>query len=368
MKKMTALAREKRDRTLKLLAGDEPSVNLNARYPEVEMSRAYAWYNTNYTVEEGKEWLISYLENKQYSSATINYVKAQQVPMVVCSIARLLSRNITIMEKSLKFFDSYLSNIKENTSSELKVKKVVNYIKPPSVDDKVDLIMTNIEYAFDSLITTWSYNYSLYNDIKASGIKAPTVKEIHTKLQPRIAQIIELMDSGKSSDLHEYYDSYNKTQLKKIAEFHRMLDEDCKKAMQVTKIVRQRKKRTVNATKAVSKLKYKKEDNSLKIVSVNPANILNSSILVTYNTKYKRMTVFVAKEDSKLSVKGTSILNYDETKSMSTRVRKPNEALNAILSGTTNSITKTFDKFKSTVTIPTNRINEETILVRVSHG
>lgn len=366
MKKMTALAREKRDRTLKLLTGDEPNINLNARYPEVEMSRAYTWYNTNYSVEEGKEWLISYLESKQYPSTVISYVKVQSVPMVVCSIARLLSRDITIMEKSLKFFNSFLSNLKENTNSELKVKKVVNYIKPPSVDDKVDLIMTNIEYAFDNLITTWNYNYSLYNDIKASGIKAPTVKEIHTKLQPRIAQIIELMDSGKSSDLHEYYDSYTKTQLKKIAEFHRMLDEDCKKAMQATKITRTRKKRNVNADKAVKNLKYKKEDNSLKIVSVEPVKILNSTILVTFNTKYKRMTVFIAKDDHKLSVKGTSILNYDETKSVSTRVRKPADALAAISSGTTNSITKTFQKFKGVDIAPTNRINEETILVRVA--
>jgi len=361
MKDKTAQIRQKREKVIKLLSGDEPTVDLNKPYPEAEMIRAYSWYSSNYTVEDGREWLMNYLKINNHSATVIANVKSKQIPMVVCSIARMLSRDITLPEKTMKFFNNFI-NTRDASPVEIKTKKI-QYIKPPTVDNKIEMIMANIEEATDKLLNTWECDYSLYNDIKAQEIKSPSVKEIHTRLMPRISQIIELMDGN--TNIKEYYSSYSKAELKKLIDFHRMLDNDCKKALQATKIVRQRKKKQgVNADKVLKSFKYKKEDNSLKTVSVDPAKILTSSTLVVYNTKYKRMTVFVANEDSKLSVKGTSILNYDESKSLSKRVKKPEEAITAILGGTPNSILKTFAKFKSEAKVPTNRINEDTIILR----
>lgn len=363
MKSISAKVREKRSLVAKLLAGDEPTVNLNSRFPEVELTRAYSWYNTNYTPEESREWLLNYLKNNNYSQDIIDNVTQKQVPMVFCSIARLLTRSIDLPEKTLSNFNKFLEEL--SSRAEYKAKRVV-YIKPQTVDSKIENIMSNIEDAVDRLILTSSYDYSLYNDIKSNDIKSPSVKEIYTRLQPRIQQVLEMADNPKSS-IGEYYAKHTREQKKAIIQFHRMLETDCKKALQATKVVRQnRKKRPVSAEKVLKSFKYKKEDSSFKILSVEPSKILNSSVLVVYNTKYKRMTVFVAKEGVNLSVKGTSIQNYDESKTESKRVRKPEEAISQILSGTTNSILKTFAKFKSNTQTITNRINEDTLLLRVA--
>ena len=364
MKNITAKMREKRNLVAKLLSGDEPTVNINSRFPEVEVSRAYSWYNTNYTPEEAREWLNTYLKNQEYSQTFIDSIMQKQVPMVYCSIARLLTRNIELPEKTMINFNKFLKQ-ETDTRIELKVKRVV-YVKQQTVDSKIDSIMSNIEEATDQLILTSSFDYSLYNDIKSQDIKSPSVKEIYNRLQPRIMQALELADNPKSS-IGEYYSKHTREQKKAIIQFHRMLENDCRKALQATKVVRQnRKKRPVSAEKVLKSFKYKKEDGLLKIHSVEPAKILNSSTLVVYNTKYKRMTVFIAKEGENLSVKGTSIQNYDESKTESKRMKKPEEAITQILSGTNNSILKSFAKFKSTPQTITNRINEDTLLLRVA--
>lgn len=363
MKNNTAKIREKRDLVAKLLSGDEPTVNINSQYPDVELAKAYSWYNTNYTVEEGREWLFSYLKSKNYSQDIIDNVKQRNIPMVFCSIARLLSRNLQLPERTLNNFNKFLvPQAIDNTE----VKKRVTYVKLPSVDTKIETIIQNIEDATDHLIKHSTFDYSLYNDIKSQEIKSPSVKEIYTRILPRIEQVIEMADNP-NSDISEYYTSFTKEQKKTLIAFYKMLDADCKKALQATKVVRQnKKKRTISTEKVLKAFKYKKEDNSLKTLSVEPSKILTSSTLVVYNTKYKRMTVFVAKEGEKLSVKGTSILNYDEEKSGAKRVKKPEEAISQITSGTTNSILKTFAKFKSKPQTISNRINEDTLLLRVA--
>lgn len=363
MKNNTAKIREKRNLVAKLLSGDEPTVNINSQYPDVELAKAYSWYNTNYTVEEGREWLFSYLKNKGYSQHIIDNVKQRNVPMVFCSIARLLSRDLQLPERTLNNFAKFLE---PQTTDNIEVKKRTIYVKPPSVDNKIEAIIQNIEDATDHLIRSSTFEYSLYNDIKSQEIKSPSVKEIYARILPRIDQVIQMADNP-NSDINEYYKSFNKEQKKTLIAFYKMLDADCKKALQATKVVRQnKKKKTINSEKVLKSFKYKKEDNSLKTLSVDPSKILNSETLVVYNTKYKRMTVFVAKEGEKLSVKGTSILNYDESKSGAKRVRKPEEAISQILSGTSNSILKTFAKFKSNPQTMSNRINEDTLLLRVA--
>jgi len=364
MKTVNAKVREKRNLVAKLLAGDEPTVNLDAKFPEVELIKAYSWYNTNYTPEEGREWLTSYLKSRNYSLEFINDIMSKQVPMVFCSIARLLLRDIALPEKTMNNFNKFLEQqLPERV--EIKTKRVT-YIKAPTVDYKIESIMSNVEEATDQFMTTGSYDYSLYNDIKSQDIKSPSVKEIYNRLIPRIQQVLELADNPKS-DIAEYYSKYTREQKKVIIQFHRMLETDCRKSLQATKVVRQnRKKRPTSSEKLLKNFKYKKEDASLKILSIEPSKILTATILVVYNTKYKRLTVFVAKEDEKLSVKGTSIQNYNEAKTASKRVKKPEEATSQILSGTNSSILKTFAKFKSKPQTITNRINEDTLLLRVA--
>lgn len=88
-----------------------------------------------------------------------------------------------------------------------------------------------------------------------------------------------------------------------------------------------RVKKAPSKEKIVSKLKFAKENKPLKIVSINPADIVGASELWIYNVKTRKLGKYLAASYQTLSVKGTSIIGFDADKSISKTLRKPEEQL-----------------------------------------
>jgi len=103
----------------------------------------------------------------------------------------------------------------------------------------------------------------------------------------------------------------------------------------------------------------------LKIASVDPAKLLEASELWAYNTKYKEMAHYVASDRGGLTVKGTTLQNWDPDQSSKRKVRKPEDFLPQILKGGPKAIIKRFGELKTKSTSCNGRINESTILLRI---
>jgi hypothetical protein len=125
-----------------------------------------------------------------------------------------------------------------------------------------------------------------------------------------------------------------------------------------------RKKKPVSQEKLVSKLKYKKEDSSLGIVSLNPIEIVGSKEVWVYNTKTRKIAQYKAVDERGLSVKGASLLNYS-TDSAEKTLRKPVETLAEFKKASKVKL-RTFLKDLSTVDIPCNgKLNENHVILRI---
>lgn len=79
--------------------------------------------------------------------------------------------------------------------------------------------------------------------------------------------------------------------------------------------------------KAASKITHKDEDATLGIRSVDPTNVVGAIAAIVFNTKNRHCEIYLAKDDSKLSVQGARITNYDEIKSIGKTLRKPESDL-----------------------------------------
>jgi len=124
-------------------------------------------------------------------------------------------------------------------------------------------------------------------------------------------------------------------------------------------------KKTVPAEKIVAKLKYKKADEPLKLVSINPADILGAKELWTYNTKSRKLGKYIASEFADLGVKGTSIVNFDENKSVQKTLRKPIDQLKDFKAAGKVALRKFLDDINAVDTKMNGRINEEIMLLKV---
>ncbi len=137
--------------------------------------------------------------------------------------------------------------------------------------------------------------------------------------------------------------------------------------MQESKINRKpRAKKVVPADKIVAKLKYKKTDEPLKLVSINPADILGSKELWIYNTKTRKLGKYVAADFNELGVKGASITGFSEANSIQKTLRKPVEQLKEFKAAGKVALRKFLEDIKATDTKLNGRLNEETILLKVA--
>jgi hypothetical protein len=136
-----------------------------------------------------------------------------------------------------------------------------------------------------------------------------------------------------------------------------------------------RKAKPKSADKLVSKLKYLKTDDKFKLASVRPEDIIGASELWVFNTKTRKLGKYIAKnidpkglgrDGSGLSVKGTTIIGYDETHSIQKTMRKPADQIAEFKKAGKVKLRSFLDDIKTTDTKLNGRCNPETILLKVS--
>lgn len=208
--------------------------------------------------------------------------------------------------------------------------------------------------------------FKLLNLLRGKQVKAAHARIIKDFYQRQANEYIELQE-GKCEQLKEAYSHLSKAQVKKIVTFYQEILSACDMMMQEAKVNRKpRAKKSKPAEKIVEKLKYLKQDDKLKLVSINPTDILGSKELWIFNTKTRKIGKYVAGEFTELNVKGTSITGFDEHKSVQKTLRKPEEQLKEFKSAGKVQLRKFLDDIKAVDIKLNGRINEDTILLKIN--
>ena len=101
--------------------------------------------------------------------------------------------------------------------------------------------------------------------------------------------------------------------------------------------------------------------------SVNPVDVIGAQELWVYNTKTRRLGRYIADSlQGPLGIKGTAITGYDEAKSVSKTLRKPEEKLQEFTRASKVQLRKFMDEIRATATLLNGRINTDTVLLKVA--
>ncbi len=135
-----------------------------------------------------------------------------------------------------------------------------------------------------------------------------------------------------------------------------------------------RKPKVYSADKLVAKLKYCVTDDKFKLASVSPDQIIKADELWVFNIKTRKLGKYIAKnidpkgmgrDGTGLSVKGTTIIGFDETKSIQKTLRKPEDQIKDFKSAGKVKLRTFLDDIKTTDTKLNGRCNPETVLLKV---
>jgi hypothetical protein len=266
-----------------------------------------------------------------------------------------------------------ISEGKDDTDDSDVVVEVKKDVYTPSIQERVrdaSMLMTEeIETAIESFQTDPEAfdpkAFKILNVLKAKQAKAAHARIIREFYNRDLEELQEAATT-KDEQLKEAYNHLSKVQLRKITAFYQEIVSACEMLAQEAKVNRKPKaKKAVPAEKIVAKLKYKKADEPLKLVSINPADILGAKELWTYNTKSRKLGKYIASEFADLGVKGTSIINFDENKSVQKTLRKPIDQLKEFKAAGKVALRKFLDDINAVDTKMNGRINEEIMLLKV---
>jgi len=209
--------------------------------------------------------------------------------------------------------------------------------------------------------------FKMLNLLKGKGAKAAHARIIRDFYARDLAELNELAGGKADEQLREGYSHRSRKQIKNFIAFLQEIESACNMLMQEAKVNRApRKTKAVSKDKVVAKLKYMKSNEPLKLVSINPTDIIGAKELWVYNTKSRKLGKYVAGEYMELGVKGTSITGFNETQSICKTLRKPEEKLKEFKAAGKVQLRKFLDEINATDTKMNGRINEETILLKVS--
>ena len=226
------------------------------------------------------------------------------------------------------------------------------------IEDALELFVKDPE-AFDPKA------FKLLNLLRGRQVKAAHARIIKNWYQRQHDEYIELQQ-GQCEQLKEGYSHLTKSQVKKIVTFYNEILTACDMLAQEAKINKKpRAKKPTDKSKLVAKMKHLKQDDKLKLVSINPQDIIGAKELWVFNTKTRKLGKYIAADFQELSVKGTSITGFDQLLSVQKTLRKPEEQLKEFKSAGKVQLRKFLDDIKAVDIKLNGRVNEDTILIRV---
>jgi len=348
---------------------------------------AMAYYRTEFKASDLKPAVIKWMTSNDYPKNIIEAFKKSKdfrCNGTMGGIASCLLRGMPAVRadfnhgrNSALWLGDQIADIVENSKMDVEDEEteIKNVVPQISIQERVREATFGMTEEIEDAIQRWqtdpdNFNpkeFKVLNLLKGKQAKAAHARIIRDFYARDLAELEELASGNADEQLREGYSHRSKKQIRTFIEFLREVNEACTMLMQEAKVTRKpRAKKAVPADKVVAKMKYLKTFEPLKLVSINPTDILGAKELWVYNTKYRKLGRYTAAEYQELNVKGTSITGFDEVRSICKTLRKPEEKLKEFKAAGKVQLRKFLEDINATDARMNGRINEETILLKIA--
>jgi hypothetical protein len=226
-------------------------------------------------------------------------------------------------------------------------------------------IMSDLDDLEDSWIGGEEADFDLYNRFRYHGLTGKAAEPVRRVLE---GWLLDFNDAyhKRCDQAVEGYSHIKRSVMRRRIKHVELMLADCDKLKAASAATRKvRKPRVKSADKQVVNMKYKKEDNDYKLVSINPISIVGSYRLYVFNAKTREITEYVSGKVDGFSVKGTTLQGFDPDNSRKIRLRKPEDFIKIAQSKTPRQINTAWSKLTTKESKPNGRINTDCILLRI---
>jgi len=296
--------------------------------------RALNWYNVEVDGKAKRTWTLNEFKKERGLLDSVHDREFRQIGTLI----RIRANGNTLAESEEKFIQSELDRILELAKSNaakaaVKRDEDTSPVVRITAEDRNEESATQLMAEFNSMID--DYTIDRDNTPNLLALKKLRANTAVTKLVvPRLEKVLATYE-----------------------QFVQELGQNQKVSQPRVKA-----KKEVPPAKIVASVKYKPDSPELGLKSIPPVRMLGTIEVWCYNTKYKRLQKYVAVQGETISVRGTTLLNFDPTKSTQLGIRKPG-ALKELNGKGRISHDQYLKTLKTVHGTPTGRLNEDTIIL-----
>ena len=346
---------------IKAILSNNKEPKFSGELSQSQLTQALNWYAQNRDSKDATKYASDFLKKKHKITASDGL---KTVPSTFGFLCRIVSTGGVLAGSNATFFDETISKLKQSTpvvkQTTTNVLSIQDHIKRKASD-----CIGELEGQIDELITSeFKSNVSPYATMTGMEMKGAHTKFIIDYFKTRRSEYDDVLTT-KDSDVKEAYSNFTKAQLKKLVAYcDQVIVDGMKLAGEAVKTRKPRKRKAKSADQVVAKLNYAKDFAELKLVSIDPKTIIGATSLWVYNTKTRKLGVYQALDAVGLGIKGSTIQNFAESKSISKTLRKPNVTLPEVLKGGKVALRNILTNIRAAEKVLTGRINTDTILLR----
>lgn len=340
--------------------GDEPSWCSQTQYTEADKMRGYNWYNYAIDASKRMEILLAYLPSEDVD--VLKRLPEYSVPNHVVAKIRMMERGFVFSQEDIERLKASIAKLLEQAKKIQEHTKEILVAKSQDSAsmrrDRLSNLIGSLDREIDLFLKkNFKSNFDISSFLRGMNVKPDEMKAIQDYFTP----ILNEMELVSNKKIKEGYDLKPK-QVKSYIEFLRAIISACA----VTKPQRQRaarKAKPISPEKMVSRVKYQSEDAQLNLKSMKPTKLIGAKEVWLYNTKARLLSYYKAADNTGITVRGSSLVGYDEQQSQMRKIRKP-ETLEAMMSRGVKAIHKDFMALR-VKPIPCNgRLNPFTLILK----
>lgn len=343
----------------KMLGGDEPIIDV-LKY-DLTLIQALNFYNIYTKDIEKKKWTLDSITDKEIKNGLSKLDDSHFKQLGV--LVRLKVRDQPLQEKELNFIDNKIKDLFAQVPVQdpsaidpnPAVKKVV------SMQDKTRTIasdfVTELEGEIDDYIKLgYPKDFTFKNSVKS--INGQAAKLVPSFFQDLISELEEAL-TGECEQLKESYSHLKQVQLRRFITLLKDLITSCNQ--QIVSAKKPKSIKPKSPIDLVKHLKYLQVYDNMK--SESPLRLVDSTEVWLYDTVRRKLTLYKAVKDQKLTVKGTTIIGYDIETSIVKSLRST-ESILGLGEMNKKDLRLYLESLKTKPSVPNGRVNAEMIILK----
>lgn len=294
----------------------------NSYEPEMDGSivRILNWYTaSDFTEKQRKTWALDYAKDNGYDVKKLRKVNEKHFMPTFTTVCRLISRGYEV-ESQEKFladhFESLFNLVEEKEAVQIEVKK------KPSIQDHIleqaKIVMAEVDFFVDRKLQ-FDEDNKVVTLLSENNFGRPQTKHVISLIETYISEFTAVKE-GKLKD-SELFNAYGLSvrKINAMVKYLETIKIECENWISAKK-----KLKTVTArkTKVKSPMEIAKNAKSAEVTILKPQKIIGNGFVIIHQPKFNFITILIAEDADGLSIKGTTIINFDPKKSKIFRATK----------------------------------------------